>query len=223
MTDFTRLITSLKRRSAHVKEFGDDITFIKLEDLDALVEALEKAQGMEAYWKTQCRGITDHCEELQVRIAELESSGIASGILRCTECSFVQTKNIISITPDAIVIGNSKPEPCPNGCGPLQPVTWKALAIQLMFTTKQGGSELLEAKKRIAELEESHAQVIQSRDHYKRISEEGLKQLAEPRTFIVKLPHQAGFDDPQTAYDAIEECKAAIAAAGVTGIMWEVE
>ncbi|HGN8767841.1 TPA: ead/Ea22-like family protein [Klebsiella pneumoniae] len=38
----------------------------------ALVEALEKAKGMEAYWKTQCRGITDHCEELQVRIAELE-------------------------------------------------------------------------------------------------------------------------------------------------------
>ena len=40
--------------------------------VDALVEALEKAQGMEAYWKTQCRGITDHCEELQARIAELE-------------------------------------------------------------------------------------------------------------------------------------------------------
>ncbi|HID3663216.1 TPA: ead/Ea22-like family protein, partial [Klebsiella pneumoniae] len=39
----------------------------------ALVEALEKVQGMEAYWKTQCRGITDHCEELQARIAELES------------------------------------------------------------------------------------------------------------------------------------------------------
>lgn len=39
----------------------------------ALVEALEKAQGMEAYWKTQCRGITDHCEELQAQIVELES------------------------------------------------------------------------------------------------------------------------------------------------------
>ena len=38
-----------------------------------LVEALEKAKGMETYWKTQCRGITDHCEELQARIAELES------------------------------------------------------------------------------------------------------------------------------------------------------
>lgn len=42
--------------------------------IDALVEALEKAQGMEAYWKTQCRGITDHCEVLQARIAELEEA-----------------------------------------------------------------------------------------------------------------------------------------------------
>lgn len=41
--------------------------------IDELVEALEKAKGMETYWKTQCRGITDHCEELQARIAELES------------------------------------------------------------------------------------------------------------------------------------------------------
>lgn len=40
---------------------------------------------------------------------------------------------------------------------------------------------------RIAELEESHAQAIQSRDHYKRMTEEGLKQLAESRTVTVKL------------------------------------
>ena len=42
-------------------------------NIHALVEALEKAKGMETYWKTQCRGITDHCEELQARIAQLES------------------------------------------------------------------------------------------------------------------------------------------------------
>ncbi|HDS8580206.1 TPA: hypothetical protein QH731_005633, partial [Klebsiella variicola] len=34
--------------------------------------------GMEAYWKTQCRGITDHCEELQARIAELESRTVTA-------------------------------------------------------------------------------------------------------------------------------------------------
>ncbi|VTN54620.1 Ead domain protein [Klebsiella pneumoniae] len=43
-----------------------------------LVEALEKAKGMETYWKTQCRGITDHCEELQARIAQLESCTVTA-------------------------------------------------------------------------------------------------------------------------------------------------
>ncbi|EIX9031714.1 hypothetical protein [Klebsiella aerogenes] len=45
MTDITRLLASLKRRSAHAKEFGHDVLFVKLEDLDALVEELEKAQS----------------------------------------------------------------------------------------------------------------------------------------------------------------------------------
>ncbi|HAT2340071.1 TPA: ead/Ea22-like family protein [Citrobacter freundii] len=38
----------------------------------ALVEALEKAQGMEDYWKTQCRGIADHREKLQAQIEQWE-------------------------------------------------------------------------------------------------------------------------------------------------------
>ncbi|MGX3728931.1 hypothetical protein ACWJPX_02860 [Klebsiella pneumoniae] len=48
--------------------------------------------------------------------------------------------------------------------------------------------EIIDLKERIAELEESHAQVIHARDHYKRMSEEGLKQLAESRTVTVTLP-----------------------------------
>ncbi len=48
MTDINRLLASLKRRSAHAKEFGHDVLFVKLEDLDALVEALEKAQTINA-------------------------------------------------------------------------------------------------------------------------------------------------------------------------------
>ncbi|MGR7552830.1 hypothetical protein ACU6ZB_05325 [Klebsiella aerogenes] len=98
MTDITRLISSLKRRSAHAKEFGHDVLFVKLEDLDALVEALEKAQQL----ATQ------------------------QGNIACA-----------------------------------------------LF------DEVTAQRQHIAELEESNAQVIQSRDHYQRMSEEGLKQLAE--------------------------------------------
>ena len=141
MTDITEL-TSVQK-NANIHRLSRLIAYASNDELrqmavevehytDQLIEALEKAQQ---------------------RIAELESSGVAPGILRCTECSFVQTKNIISVTADTITTVESESEPCPNGCGQLQPVTWKALAIQLMFTTKQGLSDLLEAKNRIAELE----------------------------------------------------------------------
>lgn len=80
MTDLTRLLASLKRRSAHVKEFSDDITFIKLEDLDALVEALEKAQQrnaeLENYAEAEAVGADKAAEDgvyWMKRCKELES------------------------------------------------------------------------------------------------------------------------------------------------------
>ncbi len=87
MTDITRLLASLKRRSAHAKEFGDDITFVKLKDIDALVEALEKAQQrngeLETYSKTalefreaardENRHLKLELEIAEKRIAEMES------------------------------------------------------------------------------------------------------------------------------------------------------
>lgn len=72
----------------------------------------------------------------------------------------------------------------------------QALEKAQQLATQQGNiacalfDEVTAQRQRISELEESHAQVIQSRDHYKRISEEGLKQLAESRTVTVKLPSE---------------------------------
>ncbi|WP_263794772.1 hypothetical protein [Klebsiella oxytoca] len=82
MTDITELVQREKFEAWFKSSFHPDKTGPYIKDQlyfawkaagAELVEALEKAQGMEAYWKVQCRGITDHCEELQVRIAELES------------------------------------------------------------------------------------------------------------------------------------------------------
>lgn len=58
MTDITRLLASLKRRSAHVKDFGHDVLFVKIEDIDALVEGLEKAQTINAAAEklVRCKG-----------------------------------------------------------------------------------------------------------------------------------------------------------------------
>ncbi len=72
-------------------------------------------------------------------------------------------------------------------------------------------------RQRIASMEESHAQVIQSRDHYKRMSEEGLKHLAESRIVTVKLP-RPGFvtiSGERTAVYLKADVDAAMLAAGI--------
>lgn len=71
MTDINRLLASLKRRSAHAKEFGHDVLFVKLEDLDALVEALEKAQQHIA---RQEQILLNQDESLSIRRGELEAA-----------------------------------------------------------------------------------------------------------------------------------------------------
>ncbi|WP_407263160.1 ead/Ea22-like family protein [Klebsiella quasipneumoniae] len=81
-------------------------------NIRALVEALEKAQRMETYWKTQCRGITDHCEELQARIAGLESSTVTVRLPKtmytefddddyCREVAVLDRQQVIDCLTDA--------------------------------------------------------------------------------------------------------------------------
>ncbi|HHE5410736.1 TPA: hypothetical protein ACTXCG_000184 [Klebsiella michiganensis] len=168
MTDITRIAQEMKSAAEKAKHAGEapvmpfDTRISTLNEYQltvcpdnvlAVVEALELKEEQRANWFQIAQKLGEDLDAAEKRNAESESSGIAPGILRCTECSFVLTKNIISVTADTITSVESESEPCPNGCGQLQPVTWKALAIQLMFTTKQGVSDLLEAKKRIAELE----------------------------------------------------------------------
>ncbi|MDA5091458.1 hypothetical protein PGN04_26830 [Klebsiella quasipneumoniae subsp. quasipneumoniae] len=163
-TDITKLALLVSQAKAsvftlkYISQFEPDD--IDSDDVDLRFEVDGRDTGTNVSIVDECGqavkvigALVEALEKAQQRIAELESSGVAPGILRCTECSFVQTKNIISVTADTITTVESESEPCPNGCGQLQPVTWKALTIHLMFTTKQGLSDLLAAKNRIAELE----------------------------------------------------------------------
>ena len=80
MTDLTRLLASLKRRAAHAKELGHDVLFVKIEDIDALVEALEKAQQqnksdfeIKARLCKESNSLHDRLRVAEKRISELES------------------------------------------------------------------------------------------------------------------------------------------------------
>ncbi|HBQ7720431.1 TPA: ead/Ea22-like family protein [Klebsiella pneumoniae] len=58
MTDITELAQSLKRRAASANEFGEGLFFIKADDVLALLEALEKAQAINAAAEklVRCKG-----------------------------------------------------------------------------------------------------------------------------------------------------------------------
>lgn len=170
MTDITELAQRLKLEVHRaVSNFNPQMN-IKTRDLKELVEALEKAQGMEACWKTQCRGITDHCEELQQRISELEPiRAAAEKLVRC-KGRYHSEQNYRAL---AALFGVTTPDLPP-------------LEHENVHYADAADMEIAALRQRIAGLEESNAQVIQSRDHYKRMTEEGLKQLAESRTVTVK-------------------------------------
>ncbi|HDW9323858.1 hypothetical protein [Escherichia coli] len=186
MTDITEL-AQREKFEAWLSPRWDMEKFIDDDGDEQYVE--DYVQGAWMGFSAANTELVEALEKAQQRIAELESSGVAPGILRCTECSFVQTKNIISVTADTISTVESESESCPNGCGQLQPVTWKALAIQLMFTTKQGVSDFLEAKKRIAELESRTVTVKPMRPGHIKVGGEkiGIYMRDEVDEFIAAL------------------------------------
>lgn len=101
----------------------------------------------------ECRELIYLIEAAEKRIAELQSSVIAPGIMRCAGCGFVLTKNNINMAAGTITAGDSNTESCPNGCGPLWPVTWKEQALQMRDSSEHWFEELQQSRQRIAELE----------------------------------------------------------------------
>ncbi|MGR7242635.1 hypothetical protein ACU6ZN_07155 [Klebsiella aerogenes] len=91
MTDITRLLASLKRRSAHAKEFGHDVLFVKLKDIDALVEALETKEDQRANWFQMAQELGDELDVAEKHVAELESRTVAAESFTCPRCGRTTT------------------------------------------------------------------------------------------------------------------------------------
>lgn len=110
----------------------------------ALVEALEKAQKHGQEWKSLCeaaavdlddwqeiddksRGLickmADSIIALNERIASLESEVKFPGVMRCNTCGF--SRSHVIVTPGGMRAGESTPEHCPNGCGPMWHDTYR--------------------------------------------------------------------------------------------------
>ena len=56
---------------------------------------------------------------------------IVPGMMRCAKCNFVLVHSTLYMKSGTVGAGSNETEPCPNGCGPLWPMTWQQQASDL--------------------------------------------------------------------------------------------
>ncbi len=77
---------------------------------------------------------------------------IVPGMMRCAKCGFVLNRITLYVKTGTAGAGDNRTEPCPNGCGPLWPQTWRDQAHQLEDRLVQMYEELKRAHTMIAQL-----------------------------------------------------------------------
>lgn len=85
-------------------------------------------------------------QDLQAENERLKADSLVPGVMHCARCKFQVVRTNLNMSSGTVSAGDSQTEPCPNGCGPLWPVTWKQWAQELGKTADQLADELTKAK-----------------------------------------------------------------------------
>lgn len=77
------------------------------------------------------------------------------GVLHCARCKFRLQRMVMSASTGAVGVDpNTSTERCPNGCGPLWPVTWEQEARELGARLEEFFDRAIAAEKALRELVE---------------------------------------------------------------------
>jgi hypothetical protein len=60
-----------------------------------------------------------------------DGGDVVPGVMHCAKCKFQLIRTNLYFGNGTTGPGDNKTEPCPNGCGPLWPVSWKQQAMEL--------------------------------------------------------------------------------------------
>ena len=86
------------------------------------------------------------------QVASDERKDLVPGVMRCAKCEFQLVRQVLAVNLGEVFAGDSKTEPCPNGCGPLWPVTWKQYAEQAMDAAETMADRAFAAEKEVKQL-----------------------------------------------------------------------
>ncbi|MDC7940312.1 ead/Ea22-like family protein [Raoultella ornithinolytica] len=121
--------------NASEKRDAEFIALANPSNILALVEALEKAQTQSSKWLEAYHKAVSIGARYEERIAELESQIKFPGVMRCNTCGF--SRSHVIVTPGGMLAGESEPEHCPNGCGPLWHETYRRQYNELYDAYKE--------------------------------------------------------------------------------------
>lgn len=54
-----------------------------------------------------------------------QRSDVVPGVMHCARCKFRLNRVNLNVNVGTVTAGGTETEPCPNGCGPLWPVSWE--------------------------------------------------------------------------------------------------
>lgn len=83
----------------------------------------------------------------------VERKDIVPGVMHCAKCGFQLIRVSLNVASDTVAAGNNKTEACPNGCGPLWPMTWEQRALYLEEVSAGYLERLAASEARVGQLE----------------------------------------------------------------------
>lgn len=137
----------------------------------------------------------------RVRLGD-QRSDLVPGIVRCAKCQFQLVRSNLNMYDGTVTAGDSKTEPCPNGCGPLWPVTWETWA-------REGWAEAERLHLENAALSAQPSPGGQGGLNYERMFVDACAALAEVSRELGCDPEQGGAEPILAAIAELREALAA--------------
>ncbi len=139
-------------------------------------------------------------DRLERELAERTAASLVPGVMHCARCDFQLTRTTLYVNSGMTGPGDSKTEPCPNGCGPLWPVTWESYAKDGWDMAERFQKEALEAAQSasrqpgsggepVAEVREDY-NIRWSAPYYGMTTQPGDKLYTSPQPAVVVLPER---------------------------------
>ena len=83
-----------------------------------------------------------------------QRADVVPGVVHCVRCKFRLVRTDLNVRSGRASAGNSDTEPCPNGCGPLWPVSWEQEAREGWETCEQFFARAMAAEDALKNLHE---------------------------------------------------------------------